>query len=163
MRIELEDEPQAALVTLAQTTLRCVLGGVLLHRGLETLQNQAAYTAQLEGLAIALPEPATLTKVVFVLELLAGACLLLGRYTRAAAFVGALDVMLLAAQHVALGDLLQTPAMIESTAMLMAACGLFMVVGSGPFGLDPVLGRWRRNRQIAKDDIWSRPPYVSHR
>ena len=29
MRIELEDEPQAGLVTLAQTTLRCVLGGIL--------------------------------------------------------------------------------------------------------------------------------------
>jgi uncharacterized membrane protein YphA (DoxX/SURF4 family) len=145
-------------VTLAQTTLRCVLGGVLLHHGLEKLQNQAVYSAQLERFGV--PEPATFTKAVLVVELLAGACLLFGRYTRVAAFVAALDVTLLAAQRVISGELWQ-PAMIESTAMLLAACCLFMVVGSGPFGLDPVLRRWRRNRAIAKDDIWSRPPYVS--
>jgi uncharacterized membrane protein YphA (DoxX/SURF4 family) len=161
MRIELDDEPQAGVVTLAQTTLRCVLGGVLLHHGLEKLQNQASYAAQLERLG--LPEPATLTKLLLALELLAGACLLLGRYTRVAAFLGALDVVLLAGTRFVLGDLWQTPATIESIAMLLAASCLFMVVGSGPFGLDPVLRRWRRNRQIAKDDIWSRPPYVSHR
>lgn len=159
MRIELEDEPQAALVTLAQTTLRCVLGGVLLHHGLEKLQNQAVYSAQLERVGV--PEAATLTKVVLVVELLAGACLLLGRYTRAAAFIGALDVTLLAAQHALVGELWQ-PAIIESTAMLLAACCLFMVIGSGPFGLDPMLRRWRRNRAISKDETWSRPPYVSH-
>lgn len=160
MRIELEDEPQAALVTLAQTTLRCVLGGILLHHGLETLQNQALYSAQLERFGV--PEAAAITKVVLVVEWLAGACLLLGRYTRVAAFFGAVDVTLLAAHRAASGELWQTPAMIESTAMLLAACCLFMVVGSGPFGLDPVLRRWRRNREIARDDTWSRPPYVSH-
>ena len=161
MRIELDDEPQAALVTLAQTALRCVLGGVILHHGLEKLQNQAMFSAQLERLG--LPEPATLTKLVLALELLAGACLLLGRYTRLAAFLGALDVLLFAGARFVLGEWWQAPATIESTAMLLAASCLFMAVGSGPFGLDPVLRRWRRNRQIARDDIWSRPPYVSQR
>lgn len=161
MRIELDDEPQAGLVTLAQTALRCVLGGVILHHGLETLQNQAAYAARLEH--IGLPEPVVLTKVVFGLELLAGACLLLGRYTRVAAFLAALDVIALAGLQLLLGELWHTPATIESIAMLLAASCLFMVVGSGPFGLDPWLRRWRRNRAIAKDDTWSRPPYVSHR
>jgi len=160
MRIEL-DEPQPGLVTLAQTTLRCVLGGVILHHGLEKLQNQAVFAAQLER--IELPEAVLLTKLVFGLELLAGACLLVGRYTRAAAFLGALDVILLAGLHFVLGELWQTPATIESLAMLLAASCLFMVVGSGPFGLDRLMRRWRRNRAIAKDDIWSRPPYVSHR
>src|SRR5262245_16699545 len=131
MRIELDDEPQAGLVTLAQTTLRCVLGGVLLHHGLETLQNQVPFAAELERLA--LPEPALLTKLVLALEWLAGALLLFGRYTRTAAFLGALDVLLLAALRFAQGELGQAPAMIESIAMLLAACGFFMVVGSGPF------------------------------
>lgn len=161
MRIELEDEPQAGLVTLTQTTLRCVLGGVILHHGLEKLQNQAGYAAELERLG--LPEPATLAKLVLALELLAGACLLLGRYTRGAAGLGAFDVLLFAGTRLVLGELWQTPATIESIAMLLSASCLFMAVGSGPFGLDPVFRRWRRNRQIARDDIWSRPPYVSQR
>jgi len=38
-----------------------------------------------------------------------------------------------------------------------------LVVGSGPYGLDPVFKRRARLRAIAKDEIWSRPPYVSHR
>jgi hypothetical protein len=46
--------------------------------------------------------------------------------------------------------------------MLATSC-FFLVVGSGPFGLDYVLKRRARLRAIARDDIWSRPPYVSQR
>ena len=161
MRIELEDAPQAGWVSLTQASLRCVLGGILLLHGLAKLQHPSDYTDQLVSLH--LPEAAVLTQIVYGIELLAGACLIVGRFTRTAAFVAVCDVALHAALSFALGELWPLPAKLEPIALTVAASCFFLVVGSGPFGLDYVLKRRARLRAIARDDIWSRPPYVSSR
>lgn len=161
MRIELEDAPQAGAVSLTQALLRCVLGGIFLLHGLEKLQHPGDYTAMLKDLSM--PEAPVLTQVVFGLELLTGACLIVGRFTRTAAFVGMCDVALHATFSFALGELWPMPAKLEPVALTVAAGLFFLVVGSGPFGLDYVLKRRARLKAIARDDIWSRPPYVSPR
>lgn len=161
MRIELDDTPQASLVSLTQASLRCVLGGIILFHGLDKLQHPGAYAEQLESAA--LPEPLLLTQVMFALELLVGACLIVGRFTRTAAFLAICDTAL----HVALSAMLDkswhAPAKLEPVFLTLAASCFFLAVGSGPYGLDPFFKRRARLRAIAKDEIWSRPPYVSHR
>jgi uncharacterized membrane protein YphA (DoxX/SURF4 family) len=161
MRIELDDTPQASLVSLTQASLRCVLGGIILFHGLDKLQHPAAYAEQLERAGLS--EAQLLTQAVLALELLAGACLLVGRFTRTAAFFAVCEVALLVAFSGALGDFRHTPAKFEPIALMLAASCFFLVVGGGPYGLDHVFKRRARLRAIARDDIWSRPPYVSHR
>lgn len=161
MRIELEDAPQAGWVSLTQASLRCVLGGILLLHGLDKLKHPSDHTAMLTSLHF--PEAPMLTQVVFGLELLAGACLIVGRFTRTAAFVAMCDVALHAAFSYMLGEMWPIPAKLEPVALMVATSCFFLVVGSGPFGLDYVLKRRARLRAIARDDIWSRPPYVSSR
>jgi len=159
MRIELEDTPQAAIVSCAQAMLRCVLGGIMVLHGLEKLHAQSAYASLLERAG--LPETDTVASVVMGLEFLAGACLILGRYTRFAALVAVGDLALAAAIDFAVGDFWQVPVKLEVAALTLAVSGLFLVVGSGPYGLDQVLRRRARLRAIARDEIWSRPPYVT--
>jgi putative oxidoreductase len=161
MRIELDDTPQESLVSLTQASLRCVLGGILLFHGLEKLQNPGQFVEQLEAADII--EAKLLTQAVFALELFAGACLVIGRFTRTAAFLAVCDVAGLSMLRLTLDDAWLTPATLEPIALMTAASCFFLVVGSGPYGLDYVLKRRRRLKAIAKDDIWSRPPYVTHR
>lgn len=157
MRIELEDTPQAGWVSLTQAALRGMLGGIIFFHGYEKLQQPAAYAEQLESAG--LPDALLLTQVVFVLQLLIGACLIVGRFTRTAAFLAVFDTALQAA----LSETWQNPATLESTLLKLAICAFLLIVGSGPYGLDPILKRRARLRAIARDEIWSRPPYVSHR
>jgi uncharacterized membrane protein YphA (DoxX/SURF4 family) len=162
MRIELEDTPQAHLVSLTQACLRMVLGGIVLLHGFEKLQHPDVYEALLQRAGVF--EAALFAKGVLALELLAGACLLLGRYTRTAAGLGLVDLACEVALGFALGELdLANPVTLEPAALILAASCFFMVVGGGPFALDHWFKERRRLRAIARDDIWSRPPYVSHR
>ena len=155
MRIELEDTPQAVSVTLAQTTMRLVLGAVCVAHGLSKLQSPAIFSGELGALGLSRPE--TLTQAVLGLELLAGAALVFGRYTRSAAFLALVDATATFALTWTSGDEPQ----LEALLLAVASCALFMVVGSGPFGLDAVLRRRARMRAIARDATWSRPPYVT--
>jgi uncharacterized membrane protein YphA (DoxX/SURF4 family) len=159
MRIELDDTPQASLVSLTQAGLRCALGGIILFHGIGKLQHPAAYAEQLTNAG--LPDALLLTQVLFSLELLIGGCLIVGRFTRTAAFFAVCDIALQVALNSALGNPWQTPAILEPTLLMLAVCGFLLVVGSGPYGLDPFFKRRARLRAIAKDEIWSRPPYVS--
>lgn len=161
MRIELDDTPQASLVSLMQACLRGVLGGIILFHGIDKLQHPAAYAAQLEQAG--LPDTLLLTQVVFGLELLVGGCLIVGRFTRTAAFLAICDLGLHLVLAAALGESWQAPAILELLFLKLAICGFLLVVGSGPYGLDPFFKRRARLRAIARDEIWSRPPYVSHR
>jgi len=161
MRIELDDTPQASLVSLTQASLRVVLGGIIFFHGLDKLQHPAPFAEQLEHAG--LPDALLLTQVIFALELLIGACLIVGRFTRTAAFVALCDIALHVALQAALGETWQTAANVERVLLQVAICGFLLVVGSGPYGLDPFFKRRARMRAIARDEIWSRPPYVSHR
>jgi uncharacterized membrane protein YphA (DoxX/SURF4 family) len=138
-----------------------VLGGIILFHGLEKLQQPASYAEQLER--VGLPDTLLLTQVVFGLELLVGGCLIMGRFTRTAAFLAICDLVLDVALAAALGESWQSPAILEPMFLKLAICGFLLVVGSGPYGLDPFFKRRARLRAIARDEIWSRPPYVSHR
>lgn len=161
MRIELEDTPQAGLVSLTQATLRCALGGIVLLHGLEKLHDPNLYASQLERAGLL--EAGTVASVVLWLELAVGVGLILGRFTRSAAFIGLFDLAGGVALRAALGPLRLAPAEIEAGALAFCASCLFIVVGSGPYGLDYILRRRARMRAIAKDEIWSRPPYVTNR
>ena len=161
MRIELDDTPQASLVSLTQASLRGVLGGIIFFHGWGKLQHPALYAEQLESAD--LPDALLLTQVIFGLELLVGACLIVGRFTRTAAFVAICDIALHVALRAALGETWQTTANVELLVLELAICAFLLVVGSGPYGLDPFFKRRARARAIARDEIWSRPPYVSHR
>jgi putative oxidoreductase len=162
MRIELEDTPQPAPVTLVQTIMRLVLGAVCVAHGLNKLQAPAAYAAELAELG--LPRPEVLTQAVLGLELLAGAALVIGRFSRSAAFVALCDAAAAAVVHWTRSEGFRSvTGQIQLEAMLLAvsSCAFFMVVGGGPFALDALLRRRARLRAIARDETWDRPPYVT--
>ena len=161
MRIELDDTPQSSWVSLTQASLRAVLGGTTLLHGLQKFQHPEAYAQQLQS--VGLPDPLLLTQIAFGLELLAGGCLIVGRFTRTAAFLAVCDIGLQLSLVAALGETWRDPATVEAILPKLAIAGFLLVVGSGPYGLDPFFKRRARLRAIARDEIWSRPPYVSHR
>lgn len=161
MRIELEDTPQAGIVSLTQAMLRCVLGGIMLLHGLDKLLDATGFAARLAPLGLA--EVDMLVKVACWVELATAAGLILGRFTRLAALLVAAELVADATARIAMDELWQMPVQWEAGALMLAASCFFIVVGSGPYGLDQVLRRRARLRAIAKDEIWSRPPYVTHR
>lgn len=162
MRIELEDTPQAVPVTLVQTLLRLVLGLVCIAHALNKIQAPGPFLEQLTWLSI--PRPETFTQGVVGLELLTGIALVLGRFTRSAAFLSLCDVaagMALAWLRGVRWPVWEAQAQLEGLVLSLACCAFFMVAGGGPFALDAVLRRRARLRAIAKDPTWSRPPYVT--
>lgn len=158
MQIQLEDTPQALSVTSVQTLLRFVAGGVGLLHGTQKLLHPSVLTAELAKFDVASPE--LTTQLVFGLELAAGALLVLGWFTRTAAFVLYCDAMLTVALLYLQQRLAANLLPLEAAALFGASCLFFLVVGSGPFGADHALRRRARLRAIAKDDLWRRPPYV---
>ena len=162
MRIELEDTPQAVPVTFVQTTMRLVLGAVCVAHGLSKLEAPDAFVAELAGLA--LPRPETLAQAALGLELLAGAALVIGRFSRSAAFLALCDASAAAAITWLHGDGFRSvigQVQLEALLLAVASCAFFIVVGGGPFALDAVLRRRARLRAIARDATWSRPPYTT--
>jgi uncharacterized membrane protein YphA (DoxX/SURF4 family) len=161
MRIEIEDTPQPLPVSLGQALLRAVLGGIAMLHGMLKLLQPEHFAAQLIDLQ--LPEADTLTHAMIAFELGVGVCLVLGRFTRSAACLWLCDLAANTALAIAQDRLWDGPAQLETLALGVACCVFFMIVGGGPLGLDHVLRQRARMRAIAKDPIWSRPPYVTHR
>jgi uncharacterized membrane protein YphA (DoxX/SURF4 family) len=159
MRIELDETPQALSVTFSQTFLRMLLGGVALWHGTQKLAYPGPLEAQLSHLGV--PDADVFTTVVFSLELAAGVALVLGRFTRTAAFVLLCDALLSAALLYLTHAFNADSMAFEALALICGACTLFVVVGSGPFGADYALRRRARLRAIANDELWNRPPYVA--
>jgi uncharacterized membrane protein YphA (DoxX/SURF4 family) len=159
MRIELDETPQALSVTFSQTFLRMLVGGVALWHGTLKLLHPAAFSAQLAQVGV--PDADVVTTVVFSLELAVGVALVLGRFTRTAAFVLLCDVVLAAALLYLTRAFSVDSMAFETLALICGACVFFLAVGSGPFGADYALRRRARLRAIANDEIWNRPPYVA--
>jgi uncharacterized membrane protein YphA (DoxX/SURF4 family) len=88
--------------------------------------------------------------------------LLLGRFTRTAAFVLACDLAAGGAMLWRCDELLSDPSLVEALALGLSSCVVLVVIGGGPLGLDAYFHRRARLRAIARDETWSRPPYVSH-
>jgi putative oxidoreductase len=161
MRIELDDTPQSWKVSLGQALVRSVLGGVALAHGLDKLLQPAHFAAVLARWQ--LPEAETIATVALSLELTIGVALLVGRFTRTAAFLLLCDRALNVAWLVLPGPLSGLLTHTEALALTIACCVFFMIVGGGPLSLDHMLRRRARLRAIANDEIWSRPPYVASR
>ena len=100
MRIELDETPQASLVSLTQASLRAVLGGIVLIHGLDKLQHPAPYAEQLEKAS--LPDALLLTQVVFALELNVGASSVLCPSARTPALLAARPIVMQARLSAAL-------------------------------------------------------------
>ena len=157
MKIEIE-EPVPVPHALALTFLRLVTGAILAAHGLLKLSDFPSWQAQVTQLGIPLPEVAAPLAVAG--EFLGGLGLMVGLFTRVAAF-GGVCVMAVAIAYVhARAGLFMRNGGFEFPLMLGAASALFAVVGGGRISLD----RWRRvrahHRAIAEDRRWSYPPYV---
>src|SRR5688572_17282918 len=125
MRIELDDTPQALSVTFSQTLLRMLVGGVALWHGTQKWLHPAATQAQLSQLAV--PDVELITLVVLSLEVAAGVALVLGRFTRTAAFVMLCDALLAGAWLYATHGVSVVDSMaLEAPVLLSGLCVFFV-------------------------------------
>jgi uncharacterized membrane protein YphA (DoxX/SURF4 family) len=157
MRIELDDSPPSLSLTLGSALLRLVLGGVAILDGLQKFAYPQRLASQLSQLGV--PEAASVTAGVYGCELTLGLMLCLGRYTRSAAFLLGCDRLASAG----CAWLLSGPpslAQLEGLLLSIACCVLFLLSGGGHFSLDHFVRQRRRLRALARDALWSRPPYV---
>ncbi|MET0390543.1 MAG: DoxX family membrane protein [Polyangiales bacterium] len=160
MRIELDDTPQPLPASLTQTLIRVVLAAVTALHAAAKYQQPSRFAAELARFQ--LPEVDKLTTAVIALEVTIAGCLLLGRFTRVASFLLLCDLAGSTCLLFVQGQLLATPVHIEAVALTLACGVFFMVVGSGPLGLDYILRRRARLRAIARDELWNRYPYVAN-
>jgi putative oxidoreductase len=158
MRIEIEEAPPVE-VSLAFTLLRVVTGVILVAHGWLKLADLAGWQAQVAQLG--LPEPATAATLAIAGELLGGAGLVLGRYTRVAA-IGAASVMIVAIATVHLNHgLLAQRGGFEYPLILLCVSLLFVAMGGGRWSADRFMRERARRRAIQADERWSQPPYVA--
>lgn len=123
----------------AWTVLRLVAGLVMIHNGLDKLNNVESF-AQAYVQVIGLPFPIFFSYVAGYTELLAAPLLALGLLTRPAAF-GLFSTMLVAMYHHIKVAGFSIPYL--ELSMLYAACFLFFTVnGAGLFSLDALLSGW---------------------
>lgn len=146
-------------MTFGQTLLRVVVGFVLVAHGAQKAIDLGAFQAALAVLRV--PEPALIAPLAAGAELLGGIGLIFGLWSRLAAMVVLVATGLTVAMLAARQGLLDAPEAIELPVVLLAAALLFLLGGAGPVSADAVLRKRARRRAIERDEIWSRPPYVS--
>jgi uncharacterized membrane protein YphA (DoxX/SURF4 family) len=156
--IDIDETPQPWTATFGQTLLRAVVGFVVAGHGLEKLIHLRAFQGELIQLEI--PNPEAVAIAVLAAQLLAGFGLVVGRWTRFAAFVALCDaiavITVMAQQH----RMLQMTPALESAVLLGVIAFYFLVAGSGVFSADTVLRKRARLKALREDEIWQRPPYV---
>jgi putative oxidoreductase len=158
MKIDIDEPLQPTATAVGHTFLRVVVGLVSVLRGWDTLMHLGAFQDQL--LRLALPHAELMALLALALELVVGAFLIVGRMTRFVAFALLCDA-LAAAGLLQLTQPWLTPPQLESLALLASVAMYFVAAGGGRFSLDRLLHARARDRAIAEDDIWQRPPYVS--
>lgn len=123
----------------AWTVLRVVAGVVIIHNGLEKLNNIESF-AQAYVSVIGLPFPIFFSYVAAFTELIGAPLLALGLLTRPAA-AGLFSTMLVAMYHHIKVAGLSIPYL--ELSMLYAACFLFFLVnGAGLFSADALISGW---------------------
>lgn len=123
----------------AWTILRVVAGVVMIHNGLEKLNNIESF-AQAYVSVIGLPFPIFFSYVAALTELIGAPLLALGLLTRPAA-AGLFSTMLVAMYHHVKVAGLSIPYL--ELSMLYAACFLFFLVnGAGLFSADALVSGW---------------------
>jgi len=123
----------------AWTVLRVVAGVVMIHNGLEKLNNIESF-AQAYVSVIGLPFPIFFSYVAAFTELIGAPLLALGLFTRPAA-AGLFSTMLVAMYHHVKVAGLSIPYL--ELSMLYAACFLFFLInGAGLFSADALVSGW---------------------
>ena len=123
----------------AWTILRVVAGVVMVHNGLDKLNNIESF-AQAYVEVIGLPFPIFFSYLAAFTELIGAPLLVLGLLTRPAA-AGLFGTMLVAMYHHVKVAGLSIPYL--ELSMLYAACFLFFLVnGAGLFSADALIGGW---------------------
>jgi uncharacterized membrane protein YphA (DoxX/SURF4 family) len=157
-RIEIDETEQSAAVTVGQTLLRVVVGVIVAGHGVEKLLFPRAFQGELIQLAV--PNPQNVASAVLAIELLAGFGLVIGRWTRVAAFAALCDaagvIAMISLQHRELEMLIA----LQLAALLMAAACYFLGAGGGVFSADTGLRRRARLKALREDEIWQQHPYV---
>ncbi|NJN85212.1 MAG: DoxX family protein [Leptolyngbyaceae cyanobacterium SL_7_1] len=124
---------------IAWTVLRVVAGVVMIHNGLDKLSNIESF-AEAYVSVIGLPFPIFFSYVAALTELIGAPLLIVGLFTRPAAF-GLFSTMLVAMYHHIKVAGFSIP-YLELSA-LYAACFFFYTVnGAGLFSLDSLIGGW---------------------
>jgi uncharacterized membrane protein YphA (DoxX/SURF4 family) len=163
-RIEIH-EPRPLAETLRYTALRVAVGGLIAFHGGQGLQRVGWSSALFDGQSWQ-PVPGWQVSVPVVLfivaELVAGTGLALGLFTRtsavAAACLTAIAVMTTQAEY---PSLLRSWEQYEADCLLFVLCLYVAAAGGGDFSADHRMRERARRLAIQRDEIWSRPPYVS--
>lgn len=127
---------------LAKLVLRLALGGLILLHGIAKLKNGVGF---IEGMLASRGLPGAIAYLVYVGEVLAPVLLLIGLWTRAAAFV-VLGNMLVALALVHMADLSKLNDTggwaIELQAMYIAVALALMLLGAGRYSAGGTGGKW---------------------
>lgn len=164
MRVEIQEpRPRSEMLMLAM--LRGVLGALLIASASSAVVRLggAAVLArselwQLIGQGIAGGEPQGIAAVIALVQLLAGAFLIVGHWTRASAIL-----VMISQSYMSAGLALSDADLSALTApiLVIAIASYLVVLGGGRYALDHLRRERRRLRAIQQDDVWLRPPYVS--
>jgi putative oxidoreductase len=158
MKIDIDEPLQPTGAAIGHLFLRVVVGLVAAVRGLDKLMQLGAFQDQLTQQAV--PNAELTAAIVLAVELVIGFFLILGRMTRFVAFALLCDALAAAALLKLTQPWLTLP-QLESLALLASVSLYFVGAGGGRFSLDRVLRIRARDRAIAEDEIWLRPPYVT--
>jgi uncharacterized membrane protein YphA (DoxX/SURF4 family) len=165
-RIELpEDYAQPARVTVGQTLLRVVLGGLLIYHASQRMMGFDALADEL-AMRFALLEPADIARLVIGFEIVAGIGLILGWFTRLSALVLLCSIALSVTLAVLRQDCgwatapLERFQMFELPAVQLCAALFFLLAGPGPASVWEWSRARARRKAIQNDETWSRHPYV---
>lgn len=134
--------PNVNLNLASQTTLailRAVIGIMMIHNGLDKLADVEGF-AQAYVAFIGLPFPIFFTYVAAFTELIGAPLLIIGLFTRPAAF-GLLSTMFVAMYHHIKVAGLSLP-YLELSAVYAAAFLFFSVNGAGLFSFDALIAYW---------------------
>jgi len=136
------DTPGAARLDFAKLLLRVVLGVLILLHGISKIKSGPAMILDLVGQAGA---PAALGYLVYVGEVLAPALLIVGLFTRAAAAIVVIN-MIVAVLLAHRGDLLSMSDSggyaLELQALFLVAALVVAMIGAGRYSLGGIYGRW---------------------
>jgi putative oxidoreductase len=136
------DTPGAARLDFAKLLLRVVLGVLILLHGISKIKSGPAMILDLVAQAGA---PAALGYLVYIGEVLAPALLIVGLFTRAAAAIVVIN-MIVAVLLAHRGDLLSMSDSggyaLELQALYLVVALVVAMIGAGRYSLGGIYGRW---------------------
>jgi putative oxidoreductase len=136
------DAPGAARLDLAKLLLRVVLGALILLHGISKIKSGPGFVLDLVAQA---GLPAALGYLVYVGEILAPVLLIIGLFTRPAAAIVAIN-MIVAVLLVHAGELRSMSDSggyaLELQALYLVAAIVVALIGAGRYSLGGIYGHW---------------------